>query len=170
MILRNANKTKVNFRIKRIQDGETDAFELYVVQSFEISGSNNIVVTESATGNSGITYNTGRLHEEVPINGVLLGIDKDDLQEKMDKLDRFRIDGSVIQLIRDQASVLRSNQYYIKTVTFVFNPGETDRVTFSMVLSENRSANVRTTQVSLVNFGVAEFYKEYYRDLEGINS
>lgn len=165
-------RNKANFKII-VNDEEID---LYVVQNFELGGSNSIIVNESATGNSGVTYNTGRLQEDVPINGTLLGSglndldSKQDAMSKVDKLFKVKDDGNIIQFVTPYGKQLRTNQYYIKDVHFNFNEGVTDQIPFTMLITENRESNVKTTQVNLVNYSHAEFMKEYYQTITGETS
>jgi len=156
-------KNKSNFKIKA--DGVT--YQLYVVNSFELSGSNSIVVNESATGNSGVVYNTGRKQETVPVNGVLLGTDKQDIMDKVANLFRIKDNGIVIDFITPYGNGIRTNEYYIESINFNFNAGVTDQIPFTISLSENRDANVKTTQVNLVQNDIAAFYESTYNTLVG---
>jgi len=140
---------------------------LYVVETFELSGGNSIIINESATGNSGVSYNMGRLQEEVPVNGTLIGEDKDDVMSKIDTLFKVKDDGSLVQFVTPYGKKIRTNQYYIKQLNFSFGAGRDDTVGFSMVLTENRESNVKISQVNLVNYDYAEFLKDYYTTTTG---
>jgi len=140
-------------------------YDLYVVNSFELSGEQVIIIKESATGNGGVTYSNGRKQESVPVTGMLYGESVADVQNKMQELITIRDNGEVIEFIGPFTNGLRSNKYFIQNIVFTINEGVSDAVDFTMTLQENRDVNVKTINVNLVNYDASREYTEFWNDL-----
>ena len=148
--------TKILHKLK-LQDG--DVFDLYVVTSYDFGSNYSIIKIESATGDGGVTYNNGRMVEEIPINGTLLGNSIEDITEKILKLRKIADRKEVVDFVYPYKSDIRTNKFYIESVRFTPISGKDTEIDFSIILVEKRDANVKTTQVNLVNYAHSESLK-----------
>jgi hypothetical protein len=155
--------TSINGR----RDLAIKTYDLYVVNNFELGGEQVIVIKESATGDGGVTYANGRKQESVPINGLLFGATKADVEAKMEELFNIRDRGEVIEFVGPFTKGLRSNKYFIQNVNFTINEGQDRAVGFAMTLQENRAVNVKTVNVNLVNYAPSREYVDFYDSLIG---
>ena len=144
----------------RLEDGTE--FQLYVVTDYDFGSNYSIIKIEAATGDGGITYNNGRLVEEIPLSGVLLGESLNDINQKTITLRKIADRKEVVEFVYPYKSDLRSNKFYIQDIRFTPISGKDTEMNFSLTLTEKRDANVKTTQVNLVNFAPSELYKEIY--------
>lgn len=135
--------------------------EVYVVSDFQIAVNNSIIIYESATGNSGVSYNNGRLNEELPINGTIVADNIIELQQKMNDL--LALENKTVEFISPIKNNRRSNKYFIKSMSFGVITTDTE-LTFSMSLNEVREANVKQIATNLVNYQTAEFMKQFYNE------
>ena len=171
-----------NHEIERIDADEK--FFLYVPEDYTFGGDNVLIIKESATGDGGVVINNGRSQEEVPINGTLFAVktnvgsksvlsssgsgyvdkDQDDrlakLNENMQQLMSIKDNGEVINFISPFKHRISSNQYYIKSLRFT-TLNDDSSIGFSMILSENRSANILENDVTL---GVKNGYLQALQD------
>ena len=158
-------KSKVTHKIKPTTGEEID---LYVVTSYDFGSDYAIVVNESATGDGGVVYNNGRLQEDIPISGIILANDLEDVKNKIVEIRKLADDKSVVEFIYPYKSDIRTNLFYIKSVRITPEAGKDNEAGFSITLTEKREANVKTTQVNLVNFASAESMLTIYNALTGI--
>lgn len=153
--------------IHQIIDTTTDEIiELSVVEGYELPSSNSIIVNESATGNSAVTYNNGRVQETIPVNGTILALDSDDLSNKLTKLQTLKDNGVIVEYIKPIKNNNRSNKYFIQDMTPTIS-GHDDSATFTMTLTEYRQANVRQIAVNLVGFESADRMRQLYNERIG---
>lgn len=134
----------------------TESFYLNIVEDYTFGSDNVIIVKESATGNAAMVINNGRTQEEIPINGTLFGVDYtenkflynngslEQLNRNIDKLTEIKNKGEVIDFVGPFHKE-GSNQYFIKSLKFT-TVNDDNSIGFSMVLSENRIANVLVSQ------------------------
>ena len=151
------NKNKV-FHLLRLNDGTE--IELYVVTDYDFGSNYSIINYEAATGDGGLSFNNGRTVEEVPISGTLLGSSFQDIKTKATKIRKFADRKEVVEFIYPYKADLRSNKFFIKDIRISPQQGRDTEVNFNLTLTEKREANVRTTQVNIVNFAPAELYKQ----------
>lgn len=151
--------SKTNHKLK-LEDGED--IELYVVTDYDFGSNYSIIKIESATGDGGVTYNNGRLVEDIPISGVMLGDDINDLKSKIIRLRKAADRKLVIDFIYPYKSDIRTNKFYIENLRFTPQSGKDNEINFTLTLTEKRDTNVKTTQVNLVNFAPSELYREIY--------
>ena len=141
--------------------------DLYVVSDYSMSTKQTVIVNESATGNGGVSYSNGRTHEEIPINGRLIGRDTNDLNNICTEIQRACDSGEVVDFIGPFNSSLRSNKFFISEFNRSVLPGVDDQMTFSLTLSEYRSANTQTTSVNKVQNFQADLLKQIYSEQTG---
>lgn len=157
----------INKGIHKIIRANGKEIELYVVSDYSFSTNQTIIVKEAATGNGGVTYSNGRTQEEIPINGTLIGFDTNDLNTKKNELVQVCDSGEVIDFISPFSSNTRSNKFFLKSVNFTVLPGRDNALTFSIELSEYRSANVQSTNVNKVQNFQADLLKQIYAEQTG---
>ncbi len=156
---------KCDFQLKI--DGEEDVFKLNIVTDYTFRSTESVIKIESATGDGGVTYANGRKQESVPISGTLLANTKEELRSKETKLIKLKDDGEVVELMSPFKIKNRTNKYIIESIEFNKKNATPTSTPFSMVLTEKRSANVKTTSANLVNYQSAKSMKDYYNSLMG---
>lgn len=159
------NRNKSNHEI--VDRKNNNVFSLEIAENYELAGDNVVVINESATGNSAITYNNGRTQEELPISGILFGEDVDDLNNKISRIFSIKDSGEEIEFIKPYKLNNRSNKYFIKSCRFNIEAGKDDSVPFSLILTEVRESNVRKVKVNLVGFESAELMRDVYNSRVG---
>jgi len=143
-------------------------YYLYVVTDYEWGTNNSIIINESATGDGGVTYFNGRMQESIPINGVLLGNNRDDVNAKKDELLLLSDKGDVIEFISPYINKnRRTNKFFIQNLKFTLNEGKDDELAFTCTITEYREANVNTIQQSLVSYDTAELLIATYNQRVG---
>jgi hypothetical protein len=157
--LRGKTKYFIYYDIEEGNNGELlsyKTYELYVVNSFEFGSPQSIIVHESATGDGGVSYSNGRMNETIPINGLLLGKDREDVNTKASELLQIQNTGGVVEFVSPYNNVLRSNRYYIQECKFTVNEGISNGLNFTMQLVEKREANIQDIAVNLVSFNTQQ--------------
>lgn len=157
-----------NDKFKLVSSDGTEFF-LTITSDMDIDSEQAIIVYESASGDGGITINNGRLQESIPVSGWLLEKDSQSILEKCAKLTRLKEQGEPIDFVTPFEKIRegKGNKFFIQRVTFNMSKSTPTAVPFSMVLTEHRIANTRTTAINLVNYQSAEFMKRYYFQLIG---
>jgi len=156
---------------QKLEVSDEEKIDLYVVENYEYSTRQTIIVNESATGNGGITYSNGRTQEIMPISGTLLGethgkvTASKDVHDQAERLRVLADSGAVVELNGFIGSNTRTNKFFIEEVRFTQGPGVDDQLPFSMTLTEYRDANVKDAQVNLITFDIADTYKKEYQTL-----
>jgi len=151
-----------------LNDGEE--FNLYILSNYDFGSTYSIIKIESATGDGGVTYNNGRLVENIPMSGVLMAESLADLNTKVVRLRKIADRKEVVEFVYPYKSDIRTNLFYIEEVRFQPEAGKDTEIPFSMTLTEKRDANVKTTQVNLVNYAQSESLKSIYEQtLVGTN-
>lgn len=158
-------KNKSNHQI--VDTENNIIIQLEIAENYNFSGSQSIIVNESATGESAIVYSNGRTQEDVPITGTLLGESIDDVTNKKNVLIKLHDLGSVVEFISPYNGGIRSNKYFIKSHNFDVNAGNDKTLSFSLILTEKRDANVKKVSVNLVGFESAELMKQIYNERTG---
>lgn len=160
-----ARENKNNHEIVDRRDNTT--ISIVVAEDYEISGENSIIVNESATGNSAVTYNNGRTQETIPVNGTIYGDNPEDLSEKMSRIFELKDSGQEVEFLKPYKLNNRSNKYFIQNCTFNIEAGKDDSCPFSINLTEVRESNVKKVSVNLVGFESAELMKDVYNSRVG---
>jgi hypothetical protein len=140
---------------------------LAIAENYELSGENTIIINESATGNSAVTYNNGRVQEEIPINGTIFGDDIDDLNNKISRIYDLKDSGQEVEFLKPYKINNRTNKYYIKSCNFNIESGKDDSCPFTITLTEVRESNVKKVEVNLVGFESAQLMKDVYNSRVG---
>jgi hypothetical protein len=138
--------------------------ELYVVTDYDFGSNYSIVKIESATGDGGVTYNNGRMVENIPISGVLLGKSLNDINNKALDLRKVADRKEVVEFIYPYKSDIRTNLFYIEDIRLTPIAGKNTELNFTLTLTEKRNANVKTTAVNLVSFAPSELFKQIYKE------
>ena len=99
-------------------DEDNVSHPIYVVTDHEISVNQSIIVNESATGDGGVSYSNGRLQEDIPVNGILLGIDRVDIDRQKDNIIKMCDNGRVIDYVAPHVNGVRTNKFFIKGCRF----------------------------------------------------
>jgi len=142
-------------------------FELYVPTSYTFGTDYSIVVFESVLGDGGVSYNNGRVQEVIPITGILLGDNQEDLKRKITELRKIADNKSLIEFVYPLKTDIRTNYFYIQSIKFTPESGSTNEINFTLDLTEKRDANVKTIQVNLVNYAPAETMSTLYKTFMG---
>jgi len=142
---------------------------LNIVSDIDINSKQAIIVYESASGDGGITINNGRLQETIPISGKILANNNKDLLAKCLKIMTIKESGETIEFDTPFTGIRgdKSNKFYIESVEFNATKSTPTSMPFTIILSENRMANVKTTAVNLVNYQSAELMRQFYNNLVG---
>jgi len=165
-IYNNINNEEFRFVIT---DTDTTLIKLNIVSEIAINSEQAIIVYESASGDGGITINNGRLQENISFSGKILANHNNDLLNKCKQIMDVKESGKVIDFITP-FSIIRGdkgNKFYIKSINYNITKSTPTSMPFTIILSENRMANVKTTAVNLVNYQSAELMKQFYNDLVG---
>lgn len=147
-------------------DSDNVSYNLDVVQNYSLPTEYRIVINESATGSSGVSYFNGRSFISIPITGRLFGTDIDDINNQANTLLSIGDAGKVIEFIGPYKPIA-SNKFFIKNLTFEASPGAPNSIGFSCTLIEFRQANVKTTAVNLVNFAAKQAFLDVYNSRIG---
>ena len=156
------NKYSVLHKLRPKSGTDTDAIDLYVVTGYDFGSNYSIIKIESATGDGGVTYNNGRLIESIPITGTLLSESLEDLNKKVIKIRKLADKKEVVFFVYPYKSDIRTNEFYIESVRFTPEQGKDTEIGFTLNLIEKRDANVKTTQVNIVNYVQSEALTELY--------
>jgi len=158
-----------------IIDSNGKTININLIQTFSTEHNKSIVVHESATGDGAIVYDMGRIQEEVPVSGELLGWtqnlynnNKDTNQSKIirDKntlLGLFETGGVITFISRYLDSGYRTNKFSIKNLKFGVGGGES--MPFTMILTEDRKSNVKEIAAKLVNYADAIATKKHFEEV-----
>lgn len=147
----------------------TGIIGLNIVKGMDINSNQAIIVYESASGDGGVTINNGRLQETLPVRGIILSKDNDELLNKCRDLTVAKESGEAIDFITPFSRIRgdKGNKFFIESLEFNTGDSSPTSMPFTMTLSENRMANIKTTAVNLVNYQSAEMMKQYYNLLVG---
>jgi hypothetical protein len=147
----------------------TGIIGLNIVKGMDINSNQAIIVYESASGDGGVTINNGRLQETLPVRGMILSKDNDELLNKCRDLTVAKESGEAIDFITPFSRIRgdKGNKFFIESLEFNTGDSSPTSMPFTMTLSENRMANIKTTAVNLVNYQSAEMMKQYYNLLVG---
>lgn len=142
----------------------TGIIGLNIVKGMDINSNQAIIVYESASGDGGVTINNGRLQETLPVRGMILSKDNDELLNKCRDLTVAKESGEAIDFITPFSRIRgdKGNKFFIESLEFNTGDSSPTSMPFTMTLSENRMANIKTTAVNLVNYQSAEMMKQYY--------
>lgn len=159
-----------------------NTFYLSVVEDYTFGNENTIIVKESATGSGAVVINNGRNQEEIPINGTLFGIDLTNERSNITEtgtLKQLNRNIQILSSIKDKGAVVDfvgpfhkegSNQYFIKSLNFSTLNDDTS-IGFSMILTENRTANVNIEQKNItISEGYVKAFIELNKEISGVTS
>jgi len=171
-----------NHYIKYVDDsGKTKTFYLTIPEDYTFGGDNIIIVKESATGDGAIVINNGRTQEEISVNGTLFASNPDNLLQTSRSnpggIKELNANIKTLMDIKDKSKIIefikpfkvenRSNQYYIKSLRFN-TINDTNSIGFSMILTENRTANIRSYRKDMSQMSYVKRLRDAYLVLEGI--
>jgi len=146
----------------RLRLGDGTEIDLYIVESMGFGGSQSVIVYESPGSNGGTVLTTGRKNKQVTLAGKIIGKTTDDVNAKKLAIERVRDAGQPLNLYSPLDSE-DTGRYIIETFEGSLPQGQARYITFSLVLTEYRQANIRQAAISLVNFQPAELLKERAR-------
>ncbi|NCD07144.1 MAG: hypothetical protein EOL97_13585, partial [Spirochaetia bacterium] len=146
----------------KLYDELNNEYNLYAVSDFSRGGDSTIVVYESATGNQGYSFWNGRTQESITLNGTLIYDTNQELMNAIEKIEKLRINGDVVEFINPFKSAIRSNKYFISSFSTTFNKGTDTIASFTMTITEKRDVNVKKIAVNLVNYNTSITMLETY--------